>query len=276
MREIAAKRALITGGARGLGLEIGIQLAGRHAEVILVDRDADALGDAVEMVAAAGAPAHGYPADVTDAEAVRDLSQRIAREVGPIDLLVNNAGIVHGGPFLEVPLERHLATFRVNIEGVVIVTHAFLPMLLERPEAHIVQIASASGFLGLPYGTTYAASKWAAVGFAESLRAELRETRRDHVRVTIVCPSYIGTGMFEGVRPPALTRMLEPEEVARRVVEAVLHDRPWVLEPWLVKITPALFGLLPTRVWDALSSALGASASMTGWKGHGTGDPTGG
>jgi short-subunit dehydrogenase len=176
--------------------------------------------------------------------------------------------VVFGGPFADVPLQQHFKTFEVNTLGVVAMTHAFLPDLVSRPEANLVNIASASGFIGLPYGTTYAASKWAVIGFSESVRAELKLVGHDHVQVTIVCPSFVGTGMFEGVEPPKTTKLLEPDFVARKVVQAVENDTLYVLEPWLVKVTPILRDLLPTKLFDKLGSALGASTSMSGWTGH--------
>ena len=91
------------------------------------------------------------------------------RDGGPIDVLVNNAGLVFGGAFLDVPLERHLTTYRVNTLGLVAMTHAFLPDLMAGRDGHVVNVASASGFIGLPFGATYASSKWAVLGFSELL-----------------------------------------------------------------------------------------------------------
>jgi len=152
--------------------------------------------------------------------------------------------------------------------GLVAMTHAFLPDLIERPHAHLVHIASASGFIGLPYGSTYASSKWAVIGFGESIRAELKVMGHDHVRHTIVCPSYIGTGMFDGVAAPKATNVLDPDYLAEKIVHAVERDRIYVLEPFMVKLTPLLRDLLPTALYDKLSHLFGADTSMMHWKGH--------
>jgi short-subunit dehydrogenase len=266
--EIDGKTVLITGGAQGIGLEMAIQFADRGARIVLADLNEAKLDEARPAVEVVGGEVHTCPVDVTDPESIARLEQRVATEVGPVDVLVNNAGVVFGGPFADVPLEQHFKTFEVNTLGVVAMTHAFLPVLVSRPRAHLVNIASASGFIGLPYGSTYAASKWAVIGFSESVRAELALIGHDHVHVTIVCPSYIGTGMFEGVEPPKTTAILEPDFVARKVVEAVEHDTLYVLEPWLVKITPLLRDILPTRLFDKIGSALGANTGMTGWTGR--------
>ncbi|UCF69347.1 MAG: SDR family NAD(P)-dependent oxidoreductase [Acidobacteriota bacterium] len=268
MKDLRGKRVLISGSARGIGLEMALKFAEKGADLVLSDIDERALPEALETVAVFGGAVHAYPLDVTRPDAVLGLRQRLVEEVGPIDVLVNNAGVVFGGPFLEVPLDQHAMTYRVNALGLVAMTHAFLPDLISRPEASLVNIASASAFIGLPFGSTYASSKWAVLGFSESLRLELSELGHRHVHVCAVCPSYIGTGMFEGARPPTTTRVLEPEFIAAAVVKAVVDEQLYVLEPWLVKITPALKGLLPTRLWDSLSSALGASSGMSGWIGH--------
>jgi short-subunit dehydrogenase len=147
-------------------------------------------------------------------------------------------------------------------------THAFLPDLIAAPRGHLVNLASASGFIGLPNGATYASSKWAVIGFSESIRLELRSQGHKNVDVTTVCPTYVDTGMFEGARPPRTTRVLTPDLLAAKIVEAVEQRKVWVLEPWIVKITPMLKSCLPTPVSDFLSDALGASSSMDNWRGH--------
>jgi all-trans-retinol dehydrogenase (NAD+) len=268
MKHLSGKRVLVTGGAGGLGHAIARRFAAEGAHLVLTDVAADTLADMVADFERRGVPARGYPLDVTDPAAVLAVRDRIHAEAGPVHVLVNNAGIVHGGPFLEVPLERHLRTYRVNVDGVVTMTHAFLPDLLAGDEGHLVNVASASGFVGLPFGSSYASSKWAVIGLSESLRLELKKLGQAHVGVTSVCPGYVDTGMFEGVRPPKLTRFLTADEVAGEVVTAVRQNRPFMLEPWLIKITPFLANSLPTQVTDLLSDLFGASTGMKSWRGH--------
>ena len=269
MRELRGKRVLITGGARGIGLALARRLAREGATLLLADLDARALDESAASIRATGAGAFGFPVDVTDTLSIAALRDAVHGEGGPIDVLVNNAGVVFGGPFLEVPLARHVTTYRVNVEGLVAMTHAFLPDLLEREDAHLVNVSSASGFLALPHGTTYASSKWAVIGFSESLRSELKLGGNDHVGVTTVCPSYVTTGLFDGVRAPFLVPLLTPEKLAEKVTRAILDDRPWVRLPWMVKLTPFLKGVLPAAVFDSTARLLGVSTSMTTWKGRG-------
>ncbi len=271
MTEIKGKRVLITGGAQGIGLEMALKFAGRGTEVVIADLNEAKLAEATAKIEEAGAPAWGFPVDVTNPASIAALRAQIAAEAGPIDILVNNAGVVFGGPFIETPLDRHFKTYEVNMLGVVAMTHAFLQDLIDRPEAHLVHISSASGFVGLPFGSTYASSKWAVIGFSESIRAELRVTGHQHVHSTVVCPSYIGTGMFDGAEAPKATNILDPTDLAEKVVRGVERNRVQVLEPWMVKITPLLRELLPTAVYDKVSHLFGADTSMEQWTGHGAG-----
>ncbi len=268
MSKLNGRRVLITGGAQGIGLEMAIQFARHGSEIVLADLDEEKLNSATAKIAELGVRAWGFPVDVTNPASIALLKAQVGAEAGPIDILVNNAGVVFGGPFTKTPLDDHFKTYEVNTLGVVAMTHAFLDELISRPEAHLVNISSASGFIGLPYGSSYASSKWAVIGFSESIRAELNLEGHKHVHVTIVCPSYIGTGMFEGAEAPKTTHILEPEFVAEKVVHAVEHNAVYVKEPWIVKITPLLRDLLPTALYDQISHLFGADTSMAQWKGR--------
>jgi short-subunit dehydrogenase len=259
MRTIKGKRVLVTGAGRGIGLAMAQAWAREGAHVLLTDVDKEVAVEAAQQV---GGGAQGAHLDITDAAEVLALRDRLLRHQGPLDLLVNNAGIVFPGPFLEVPLDRHLQTYQVNIEGLVTVTHAFLPQLLERPEAYVVNMASASGLTSLPSAATYASSKWAVVGFSESLRCELKRRGLGHVGITTVCPAYVDTGMFAGVRPPPWIPFLDAHHLARKVVKAVKQERPMLLEPWLVKVTPLLMATLPRAITDRLAELLGVNRSL--------------
>jgi all-trans-retinol dehydrogenase (NAD+) len=268
MRDLNGKNVLITGAGHGLGREIAIAFSSAGATVIATDRAAQGVDETLGLVRQAGGRAAGYPLDVTENAMILSVRERVHAEHGPVDILVNNAGVAYGGAFLDVPLEEHHATYRVNLLGEVAVTHAFLPDLIGKSEAHLVNVASASGFIALPYATTYASSKWGVLGFSESIREELRVLGHCHVSVTAVCPSYIDTGMAAGVRVPHLSRMLRSTDVARLIVEAVKKRRELVLTPWLVKITPFSRGVLPPSWFRRTCDWLGITGSMSTWHGH--------
>ncbi len=275
MRDLTGKRILITGAASGIGRNVAERLVPEGARLVLVDLNEQTLNETLEEIESLGGKASGYCLDITDSESIFRLRDRVHEELGPIDVLVNNAGVVFGGGFLDVPFEKHIRTYRVNVEGMVAMTYAFLPDLLARPEGHVVNIASAAGLIGLPWGTSYASSKWAVIGFSESLRLELEMTKHDSVKVTTVCPSYVSTGLFEGARPPRSTGMLTPEGLAQDVVQGIKRNELYVLTPWLVKLTPILKGILPTRLFDVIGWALGATSSMAHWRGRESGKPQG-
>ncbi len=273
MRDLKGKRVLITGGAAGIGRNIAERLVPEGAELVLVDLNEAALNATLEAIQSMGADVSGYSLDVTDTDAIIRLRDHVHADHGPIDVLVNNAGIVYGGTFLDVPLEKHLRTFRVNVDGMVAMTHAFLPDLISRREGHLVNIASAAGLVGVPWGSTYASSKWAVIGFSESIRLELELTRHQSVKVTTVCPSFVSTGLFEGATPMKTTSMLTPETLAEQIVHAVKHDDLYLLTPWLVKLAPVLKGILPIRIFDTINWVLGGSSSMVHWRGRETPAP---
>jgi short-subunit dehydrogenase len=266
--EFAGKRVLITGAGHGLGRALALEFAGAGAEVIVTDVDAARVDAVVAELQALNRSATGYPLNVTNTEQVRSIREQVHMAGGPIDVLVNNAGVVSGGAFLEVPLDRHLGTVAVNLSGLLAVTHEFLPDLVGRPQARLVNIASASAVLALPLATTYAATKWAVLGFSDSLREELRLAGHHHMRISTICPSYMATGLFDGARPPQFTRLLTPERVARVVRRAAERGREFVMLPWTARFLYATAGLLPRGLFVRVCRLLGVAGSMSQWRGH--------
>jgi all-trans-retinol dehydrogenase (NAD+) len=268
MKQLANKRVLVTGSGHGLGLETARAFAQEGAVVIITDRDPKRVEQAVLELQDDNHKAAGYVMDVTCPDDVRAVRAQINKELGPISVLVNNAGIVSGGEFLDVSLNQHITTYMVNSHGPVIVTHIFLPDLLAMDEGHVVNIASASALIALPRGTTYAASKWATLGFTESLREELIQTGQGRVGVTAICPSYINTGMFNGVKPPRLVGLLTPQWLAARIVTSVKKNRAVYAAPFLVKLLPLARATWPRPLFRILLSMLGVLHSMEEWQGH--------
>jgi all-trans-retinol dehydrogenase (NAD+) len=269
MDTLNGKRILVTGAAAGIGKALAEQFGARGADLLLVDRDPAGLEAAAASLAARGVKVATYELDVTDTAGILALRDRIHRDGGPIDVLVNNAGLVFGGGFLDLPLEKHLTTYQVNTLGLVAMTHTFLPDLLGRPDAHLVNVASASGYIGLPFGATYASSKWAVIGLSESLQLELELQGHRNVHVTTVCPSYVSTGLFDGAKAPLTTDLLTADGLATQVVEAVLANAVALNTPWLVHATPILKGLLPFGLFYRVAAWLGVNTSMMEWRGRG-------
>ncbi|MFH1468610.1 MAG: SDR family oxidoreductase [Pseudomonadota bacterium] len=269
MSRFEGSRTLITGGAAGIGRLLALEAARRGAEVIVWDLAEEAMARTVAEITALGQrPAHGYRCDVGDRAQVYAVAEQVVEEVGPVDILVNNAGVVSGKTFLELPDERIELTFRVNTLALFWTTKAFLPGMMRRDRGHVVTVASAAGWIGVKGLADYSASKFAAVGFDESLRQELK-ANAPGVHTTVVCPYYIDTGMFEGVKTrfPAILPILEPEKVALEIADAIARNRTRLMLPPIVYSVPLLRGL-PLRAFDRVANVLGINASMEEFKGR--------
>jgi all-trans-retinol dehydrogenase (NAD+) len=263
---------VITGAASGIGLGLAQEAARRGARVVLWDRDAEALDAAVEATArlrtGLARAAVGHVVDVTDREAVRAAASEVLAATGGVDVLVNNAGVVSGKPLADLTEADVRRTFEVNTLALYWVTQPFLASMVERDRGRIVTIASASGLIGVARLTDYAASKWAAVGFDESLRVELA-AQGSAVRTTVVCPYYIDTGMFAGVRTRFrwLLPILQPDQVVQATWDAVERDRSRVHLPPAVGTLP-LLRTLPVGVFDRVAGVLGVNRTMDHFTGR--------
>lgn len=256
---------VITGGGRGLGRAMALLAAERGAPVTVWDLDGEAAASTAAQIEARGGRGRSLAVDVTDRGAVNDA----ARETGRVDVLINNAGIVTGGTFLEHSPADVERTFAVNTLAPYWTTRAVLPQMLERDRGVIVTIASAAALAGVAGQSAYSASKHAAAGFTESLRAELRASGSG-VRTLLVCPFFIDTGMFEGVqtRFPRLLPILREGEVAEGVLRAIERGDVQYLTPPLARFVPAL-RILPPRVFDRVMDFFGTNASMSTFRGRG-------
>ena len=161
-----------------------------------------------------------YRVDVSDPQQLSDTYARSVAECGEIDILINCAGIITGNKTFEhQTVEEIQRTMAVNASAPMLLTLQALPGMIARNEGHICNIASAAGMISNPRMSVYAASKWAVIGWSDSLRIELQEARSG-VHVTTVAPYYINTGMFDGVRS-RLVPILNPEKTARKIIRAI-------------------------------------------------------
>jgi all-trans-retinol dehydrogenase (NAD+) len=259
---LSGKRVVITGGASGMGRRIALECARRGADVVVWDLDRERIASVVAEIASSGATGTGDVCNVADRSQVYAAARRIEAERGPVDVLVCCAGVVSGKPFLELADEQVERTFAVNTLALFWAAKAFLPGMVARNRGHIVTLASASGLIGVSKLSDYASSKWAAIGFDESLRVELRKLAPG-VGTTVVCPYYVNTGMFTGVKSrfPWLMPILEEADVATRTVDAIEKGRRRLIMPWSVAFLP-LMRMLPVPIFDALANFLGVNRSM--------------
>ncbi|HLM64944.1 MAG TPA: SDR family oxidoreductase [Acidimicrobiales bacterium] len=260
MTRLAGSTMLVTGAAHGLGRQLAVQASRRGCRIVAWDLDGPALDDlAAELGSALLARS---VVDVTDIGSVAAGVTEVPGGADVVDIVVNNAGVVSGARLVELQPQQIERTFAVNALALYWVTKAFLPSMLRLRRGHVVTMASAAGLVGVARQTDYSASKHAAVGFMESLRAELR---RDGAAIstTTVCPFYIDTGMFEGARSkvPWLLPILHEPDVAARILRAVERDREMLRLP-LVVGSLAVGRILPTRLFDRLMDVLGVNESM--------------
>jgi all-trans-retinol dehydrogenase (NAD+) len=257
MRSVEGKRVLVTGGAMGMGrLFAERAIAEQAAAVVLWDVNESALNDTLTELADGPAEVSGYIVDVADAGAVADTAAAVLDDVDRIDVLVNNAGVVRGNKyFWESDVDRDTKfTIDVNTLGPMYVAHEFLPAMIAEPgECRVLNLASAAGFTPNPRMAVYAASKWAVIGWSDSVRLELKQAGLDHVKVTTVCPYYVRTGMFEGARSAPLLPLLDPADVVEEAWAAMLAGRPFVVLPKTVMLSEMLKGVVPTGVRDFIA-----------------------
>ncbi|MFZ5573517.1 MAG: SDR family oxidoreductase [Thermodesulfobacteriota bacterium] len=267
MKNLAKKVVAITGAAAGIGKEMALLFAAEKASLALMDINEKQLEVTAGELAGYGVTVRKYVCNVADKDKVEAVCAEIKRDFGFVDVLVNNAGIVVGKSIEDSSYEEIRRTIDVNLTGLIWLTKQFLPEMTRRNSGHIVNIASAAGMLAIPLLGDYCATKFAVVGFTDALRMEMKKFGHAGVKTTCVCPSIIDTGMFTGFKPPLLNPLLQPKEVARRVVDAVKMEKTYVKMPFMVNLIP-LFKFLPAPFVDWLGDILGTTRSMDHFKGH--------
>lgn len=262
------KVILITGSASGIGKRFAEMVSVMGiSTLILWDRNPDTLREiGSELGENCRVICTGV--DVSDMKSVRKSASEILDEGLVPDIIVNCAGIVVGKMFHEHSMDEIESTIQINSTGSMWVVSVFLQQMIERGTGHVVNLASASGYIGNPRMSVYAASKWAVIGWSESLRLEL-EKLKTGIKVTAVIPSYIKTGMFDGVKAPLLVPLLETDQMVNKMLEGVARQKKKIEAPFMVKFVPLIKALLPASVFDWVAgNLLGVYRSMESFKGR--------
>ena len=262
MSTFKGKKVLITGGASGIGKLMGeMALEKGAAALVIWDINQDSiesvvreLGQKAKDQGRAGR-VYGMRVDVSNQPMVADRYAQTKQEVGEIDILINSAGIITSNKtFDQCTADEINRTMMVNAMAPMYVTQQVLPDMVARDSGHICNIGSAGGMIANPRMSIYAASKWATIGWSDSVRIELREMK-SRVRVTTIAPYYITTGMFDGVRSKIFP-LLRPENVASRILRAIEREKSFkMFMPWIPcphHFIRLLQGILPIRVFDWL------------------------
>jgi len=232
VHELRATNGLLTGAAGGLGRHIARALAARGVRLVLSGRDPRTLEPLAAELRERGAVAEVVLADLADLGQAAELIDRAQQTIGPLDLLVNNAGIEVAARYPAFTDTELASIVQVNLVAPMVLTRHVLTGMLARGRGHIVTVSSLAGRGGNAYNALYATTKAGLVGFARSLRAELADTP---VGASVICPGFVARdGMYarmqeQGVNAPTLLRAVEPERIAQAVIEAIVRDRPDVL-----------------------------------------------
>ena len=242
---------LITGGASGIGKIMGRMALEKGAGCLVIwDINPQNIALATKDLSKFGR-VKGYIVDVSKNELVIEGYNKVKSECGEIDILINCAGIVTSNKtFDKQTTDEIVRTMNINTIAPMFVTRAILPGMIKRNRGHVCTIASAGGMLSNPKMSVYAASKWGAIGWSDSVRIELQDMKSD-VHITTVAPYYINTGMFDGVKSRIIP-ILKPEYAARKIIKAIEKNKSFKGIPFGFHFIRFWQAILPTRVFDWL------------------------
>lgn len=234
----------ITGGGRGIGLATAHALAAHGARVSIGDLDADLARDAARSI-----NGHSSALDVRDRASFAAFLASTRQALGPIDVLINNAGIMPMGSFLDESDATSDTQIDINLRGVITGMKLALPEMLARGQGHIVNVASLAGRFPIPGAAVYCGTKFAVVGLTETVREEFRDSG---VNFTVVLPSRVSTELVAGTAGGRGLPTASPEEVAAIIVEALEKKLPTVTAPRYLEQLPGLYSITPRWLQTAI------------------------
>jgi NAD(P)-dependent dehydrogenase (short-subunit alcohol dehydrogenase family) len=262
-RTLSGRVVAISGGARGIGRATAETLARAGARVAIGDIDGVLARQTAEQL---GMGVRAYELDVTSRPSFAAFLDSAERDLGPLDVLINNAGIMPVGPFVEESDASAVRQIDINVHGVIFGMKEALPRMQGRGRGHVVNLASVAGKGGFPHLATYCASKHAVVGISEAVRSELEGSG---IEFTCVMPSLVNTELTSGVQAGRGVKKAEPSDVAEAIVEALRQPRFEVFVPKVVGRITKFMNMLPRPAAEAVGRALDAdklmaNADMTG------------
>lgn len=251
-KSVSGEIVLITGSGSGIGRLTALEFAKLQSILVLWDINKDGIEETAEDCRKLGAKAFTYVVDCSKRSEIYAAAEKVKTNIGDVDILINNAGVVFGLEFLELQDHQIEKTFEVNILAHFWTTKSFLPAMMKKNRGHIATVASVCGHLGLTYMVDYCSSKFGAVGFHESMTVELAGLGKDGIKTSCLCPVFVNTGF---VQSPStrLWPVLTPDYVAKCFVDGILTNKKMIIVPSSVKTFLALSKFLPQRVMSKLS-----------------------
>ena len=247
MKKFENKIVLITGGASGIGKIMVRLLLERKAKVIIWDINQESIAETISEFSHLGNVV-GYNVDVANVEQIQETAKKVKQEIGIVDVVINNAGIIVGKYFNDHSFSDISKTMEINANAPMFITKAFLNDMLDQNSGHICNIASSGGLVSNPKMSVYAASKWSLIGWSDSLRLEMKQLDKK-VNITTIMPYYINTGMFDGVK--SKIPILEPEAAALTIIKAIETNKKMVTIPgYIYRFTRLGQAIMSTNVFD--------------------------
>jgi short-subunit dehydrogenase len=258
MKEFKDKVAVITGASSGIGKQLAFDLASLGCKVVLIARNKENLLKAKKEIGQIKTEVMAISCDVTDKKQVKEMAEQVLKKFGRIDLLINDAGYGNYRKIDDAAIEDFESMMATNYLGTVYCIKSFLPVMRRQGEGHIVNIASMVALIGFPGFSAYGASKWAVLGFSESLYNELYGSS---INLTVVCPSGVDTNFFSNPTFDSYKRlgvkMLKPVEVSRATINAIKGDKFFVVVPSHRKIIRLIKAIAPGLVNSVLRKMAG-------------------
>ncbi len=274
MKNLSGRKAVVTGGAMGIGLETCRRLLKEGVDVTIWDMNVSAMESAKDELKNLNGTLYTHTCDVSDKDAVFQTADIAKKEMGSVDILVNNAGFVKAGSFCDLPIENAIKLTDVNQNAIYYTTYAFLPDMLKKNCGHIVNISSSAGMVAVPDLAVYCATKAAVTGFTETLRFEAMRDKKNGVKFSVIYPHFIKEGMFEGGRLNFIGDLLMPrlknhDVIAEAIVEkAIKKDRMSVKRPISLQIALIGRALLPISIATRVLQLAGVGRGMQNWIGR--------
>lgn len=252
-KDVAGKVVLITGAGHGMGRCMAKRFAKLQARVVIWDINEAGNSRTAKDIQGQGGEVHAYTVDVTKKEKVYETAAKVQSEVGKVDILINNAGILVGELLLELTDDQIQRVMNVNIMSHFWILRAFLPDMLTAKEGHIVSISSAAGYFGKNFLVDYSASKFAVTGLDESLEIEIAKNYSGtNIKQTIVHPFIVKTGLVHGYTSRFMP-LIEEDDAAAAMVDGILRNRRKIFIPNDLRFSVAVKYLVPHKSYLALT-----------------------